>query len=76
MDENYEWDSHYISMHPVDLKTSDGLERKILSEGRLGSCALNDSRPALNHEKKGGRESVIHITLKRSFSQRIDRWGN
>ncbi|XP_037403455.1 protein turtle homolog A [Pygocentrus nattereri] len=61
VDENYEWDSHYVSMHPADPKASvstDGLERKIRSEERQRSHAVDDSRPGFKDEKKGLFPSV------------------
>ncbi|XP_060751458.1 protein turtle homolog A [Tachysurus vachellii] len=55
VDENYEWDSHYISVNSTDLKTSISatcLQGEILSKGRQRS-AVNDSRLALKQEKRG-----------------------
>ncbi|KAI4876365.1 hypothetical protein NFI96_017830 [Prochilodus magdalenae] len=63
VDENYEWDSHYVSVHPADPKTSvspDCLDRKILSEERQRSRAMDDSRPEFKDKKQGLLPSVSH----------------
>ncbi|TTC59069.1 hypothetical protein Baya_14674 [Bagarius yarrelli] len=55
VDENYEWDSHYVSVNYPDLKTSIStacLQGEILSRGRQRS-AVNDSRLAIKQEKRG-----------------------
>ncbi|KAB5543814.1 hypothetical protein PHYPO_G00083980 [Pangasianodon hypophthalmus] len=60
VDENYEWDSHYVSMNSNDLKTSISavcLQGEILNKGRRRS-AVNDSRLALKQEKRGLYRSV------------------
>ncbi|KAK1800674.1 hypothetical protein P4O66_005879 [Electrophorus voltai] len=56
VDENYEWDSHYVTKHFEDLKapvSRRSLEGEFLSKGRGKICAEDDSRLALNQEKKG-----------------------
>uniref|UniRef100_A0A4W4FJN6 Immunoglobulin superfamily, member 9a n=1 Tax=Electrophorus electricus TaxID=8005 RepID=A0A4W4FJN6_ELEEL len=56
VDENYEWDSHYVTKHFEDLKapvSRRSLEGEFLSKGRGKVCAEDDSRLALNQEKKG-----------------------
>ncbi|XP_072514304.1 protein turtle homolog B, partial [Salminus brasiliensis] len=61
VDENYEWDSHYVSMHPADPKASvsrGGSKGELLSEGKQRSCNMEDSRLALKPEKKGLFPSV------------------
>ncbi|KAG7322945.1 hypothetical protein KOW79_014291 [Hemibagrus wyckioides] len=60
VDENYEWDSHYVSVNSTDLKTSIStvcLQGEILSRGRQRSAA-NDSRLALKQEKRGLYRSI------------------
>ncbi|KAI5099498.1 protein turtle-like A, partial [Silurus meridionalis] len=55
VDENYEWDSNYISMNSNDLKTSISsvnLQGEILSKGSQRS-AINDSRQSSKQEKRG-----------------------
>lgn len=55
VDENYEWDSHYVSVNSTDLKTSIStacLQGEILSRGQQRS-AVNDSRLAIKQEKRG-----------------------
>ncbi|KAK3522261.1 hypothetical protein QTP70_034771 [Hemibagrus guttatus] len=60
VDENYEWDSHYVSVNSADLKTSIStvcLQGEILSRGRQRNAA-NDSRLALKQEKRGLYRSI------------------
>ncbi|XP_066507117.1 protein turtle homolog A [Hoplias malabaricus] len=58
VDENYEWDSHYVSMPPADPRAPGVQQRKILDEEKQRNRATVDSRPPSEHEKKGLFPSV------------------
>ncbi|XP_076875332.1 protein turtle homolog A isoform X2 [Brachyhypopomus gauderio] len=52
VDENYEWDSHSVTMHAKDLKIPISRGREFLSNTR-GNSAEDGCMLALNQEKKG-----------------------